>query len=346
MSEHPSSDESLFAKALTDPDASTRKKTFSTLERFLERDKAVASYKSKNFLRLWKILYYTLWLTDKIHIQQEMVESLVGLLDKLKLPQQVMFFEAFFHILLKEWNFLDQYRMNKFYVLIRAMIYKLFSLMAKGKWQLSIVSSLYGALDHVLSSTPNGPRFHIIDIFVEELRKASDGEASTEVFLELLRPFLDLMRGNTDKVVKQRIRESLVLKLVELQYPDDNAQDAEKPVFPNLSCVAIQKRVFELAADESTPDASRGALYKLHKAISLRTGVFHYDENDEADTAEEAAFASHEDVPEAKAEQPLKAGSKAKGSKKRKGETNEAVTEVREDAAQDRDQKKKKKKST
>lgn len=312
LSEQPTNDESMFAKALTDPDASLRQKTFSALQSYLEQGHAVEHYKLKNFLRLWKILYYTMWLTDKLPIQQEMIESLVSLIDKMQLPQQALFLEAFFVILLKEWNLLDQYRMNKFYLLIRSMIRKVFQLMTKGKWHMDTVSNLRHVFDRVLSTPPNGPRFHIIDIFLEELHKTSAGKLSTEVFLELITPFLELLRGNADKVVKQRIREKLVLKLLQMQYPsshEDETNSVGKPAFPKLSCVALQKRIFQLASDESTPDASRryilyftyfflfwlfwvpslfliilyvitSVLYKLHKAISLQTGILHYDEDE------------------------------------------------------------------
>ncbi|RYG66773.1 hypothetical protein EON64_08985 [archaeon] len=260
LSKQPTTDESVFAKALTDPDASTRKKTLGALQSYLEQGQSVSHYKLKNFLRLWKILYYTMWLTDKLPIQQEMIESLVGLVDKMQLPQQILFFEAFHVILLKEWNLLDQYRMNKFYLLTRSMLQKLFQLMAEAKWHLTTVSTLRRVLDRVLTTSPNGPRFHIIDIFMEELHKSSIGKVSTGAFLELLHPFLELLQSNVDKVVKQRIRENLVLKLLQMQYPSNQegcGQPASKPAFPKLSCVALQKKIFQLASDESTLDSSR-----------------------------------------------------------------------------------------
>ena len=62
-----------FARALASPDKSTRDKTLKVLVKYL---RSLPSMTDLEMLKLWKALYYCMWLSDKPPIQAELAGAL------------------------------------------------------------------------------------------------------------------------------------------------------------------------------------------------------------------------------------------------------------------------------
>merc|ERR1712070_846823 len=107
-----------LARALVNPDKQIRDKTVVALQTYIES--LHKNFSELDMLKLWKALFYCFWYSDKALIQQEVAEELSKLIHTFTTPARAqLFFQTFFRTMLREWHFIDQYRINKFYVLIR-----------------------------------------------------------------------------------------------------------------------------------------------------------------------------------------------------------------------------------
>ena len=174
-----------FAAALANPDKKIRERTCKTLQSYVKKN----SFDSLELLRLWKALYYCLWLTDKQEVQLELAAFLSGLLHHCKDDEAMLdFFVAFWNTVMREWGTLDQYRVNKFYSLMRLMLHEAFVILEDRAWPDELSIAMVDIIDQqVIQSRPNGPRYHLGDIMLEELHKVTNGQCAHEV-VELVLP--------------------------------------------------------------------------------------------------------------------------------------------------------------
>ena len=93
---------------------------FLTLIERREREKAVESlrvflsrpqkFDELDFLKLWKGLYYCMWMCDRMRVQQQLADTLADLVSILQTDNTILFIQAFWTILAKQWPTLDQHR--------------------------------------------------------------------------------------------------------------------------------------------------------------------------------------------------------------------------------------------
>jgi ribosomal RNA-processing protein 1 len=105
--------------------------------------------------------------------------------------------------------------MDKFLYLVRVYLNASFRLFAKNGWQNAEQLDEYMA---ILSETPlnardtkipNGMRYHVIDIYVDELDRL-EGSDEDEMPIEiLLQPLRALGRESLTKTVRERVKEAL-----------------------------------------------------------------------------------------------------------------------------------------
>lgn len=113
----------------------------------------------------------------------------------------------------REWVGIDALRMDKFLYLVRVFVRKGFEVAEKGGWGNEEI--IRGVL-RVLAETPlstrdvkvsNGLRYHVVDIYVDELDTVDAGRA---VDLEvMLAPLRRLGRETPTKAVRKRVKEAL-----------------------------------------------------------------------------------------------------------------------------------------
>jgi hypothetical protein len=126
-----------------------------------------------------------------------------------------LFIRTFFRTVRRDWDKMDKYRVDKFYTLIRLMIHQVYKYMALRHWNFGIIRLFNDAIfDEILSQLPNGLRYHLIDLSLEELAKVS-AKASmplTEAtFLDVLEPYLAMTQtGAKDPTVQARVMEGIV----------------------------------------------------------------------------------------------------------------------------------------
>jgi len=291
-------DMTKLARALVNPDKTVRDKTCFNLTTFFS---ATSSFTDMEMLKLWKALYYCMWLSDKNEIQTELAAFLCSVVDDFpKTDVSTLYIRMFFRTMLREWSLLDQHRLNKFYRLLRFMMRKIFMLLHKHKFASKLTQSVLKVLDEeVFNKVPNGVRFHLFDVFLEELYVATDGDISTSTAMTLLSPLLKLLSLSRDTSCQDRISKIFTsylsvfaaenkvgLKISRSGSSSEKGPSGDttivasvSPVFMKVDTKALQALVFSLASDATTPDANRSKLYAIHKQFAAKTGMAFVEES-------------------------------------------------------------------
>lgn len=288
-------DQIELAKALANPiDHEKRYMTVNTLQSTLSSLKSPMS--DLQMLKLWKALYYCMWLCDKTPIQKELGDKLSSFIHHFSKHKIVLqYITIFYKTILREWSLLDQHRMNKFYLLLRSMIFASFEYIRNNNYKQKYIRDLVTAIDmEILQKTPNGLRFHIADIYLEELYSSTKGNIKTNTFLELIQPFLMALKKTApgQGVFTDRVASSIYVKFLEKYAKESFNKDSNTNVFLNVDTKRIQAILFDMASSEDIQDSNRKKLYELHAAFSKVTGKDFINEDelmlDEVDDNEES----------------------------------------------------------
>ncbi|KAE8993892.1 hypothetical protein PF005_g17723 [Phytophthora fragariae] len=292
--------------------------------------------------KLWKALFYCMWMSDKRPVQEELSTNLAALVHKVPSSEAALqFVHSFFRTMHREWHGLDGLRMDKFYSLVRKFVRETVALLRVQDWDEDLLQTFVSVLSaEVVSQLPNGLRMHLADLYLTEIYNAAGKDVTTDAFVTLMEPFFTLLSGEYDKIVFKRVRE-LVFEDMLTKYkfgpqPEkesekdetDDEEDAEEEdkVFEQVDVAQVQHRIFAIASADDTAERNRSALYTLYKKFFTVTHV------DSFQAAQEEAA------------NPTK---KAKKEKKQKEVVESAVTDKAEDSpkVEETDEKKKTKKS-
>lgn len=200
-----------------------------------------------------------------------------------------LFVRTFFRTVRRDWGKMDKYRVDKFYTLIRLVIREVYKYMAIRRWNLGIIRLFNDALfEEVLSQRPNGLRYHLIDLSLEELAKANSKAPiplTEATFLEVLEPYLAMCQtGAKEETIQARVMDGIIDGFLEkycfvsdiaLDGSDATMKKDEKDIVGNLifdqvHVGTIADFIFELASDPETDDRYRKSLYDMHKKYVRR----------------------------------------------------------------------------
>ncbi|KAK5693964.1 hypothetical protein LTR97_009582 [Elasticomyces elasticus] len=206
-----------FIKQLASSDRKLRTSALASLRSYLQSHSAPSStpLTSLDLLKLWKALFYCLYMQDKPLHQQNLANDLADLTDVLSSNDEVViaWLEAFWQTIAREWSGIDGLRMDKYLYLIRCYIRKGFEVCESKGWSNEeFLGRYFDVLKAVPLSArdtkiPDGLRYHVLDIYVDELEKV-DGkhEAPIERVLE---PVRSLGKNTVGKAVRRRAGECL-----------------------------------------------------------------------------------------------------------------------------------------
>ncbi|KAI8968590.1 hypothetical protein BDF20DRAFT_897187 [Mycotypha africana] len=229
-----------LGKQLAANEKKTRDKAVRSLRKFLSSGES--NLDEVELLKLWKGLFYCFWMSDKPLIQQQLANDLGSLVMDLPAANAVPFLKAFWQIHCKEWHGLDRLRIDKYYLLFRRVLYFSFQFLAREKWDNGYVEAytdmlLEGPLSPSDRQNPDAIRYHIIDIYFEELRKVIEGTHTEgkedddekekvnvdEVPLEeLSRPITVLSTEGSTKILRNKAKEALKDHRASLEQKADN----------------------------------------------------------------------------------------------------------------------------
>lgn len=132
-----------------------------------------------------------MWMSDKPLVQEELAEDLGKLVECFSSGKVgIDFFGSFLKTMQSEWFGIDQWRMDKFLMLVRRMLRHTLKLIKKSKWSLELIEKLNEHIYKCLESPCYGLSMHILDIFFEELAKVSEGKITSDKVTDCIRPFI------------------------------------------------------------------------------------------------------------------------------------------------------------
>jgi len=204
-----------------------------------------------------------------------------------------IFIRTFLRTIRREWGNMDKYRVDKFYTLLRLYLHEVFKYMATRHWNLGIIRLFNDAIfEEVLSQTPNGLRYHLIDITLEELARANAKAPmplTEATFLDTLEPYFAMCQtGSNDDTLQTRVLEKVVEKFLdEYSVISENAlasdenegdkKDDSSQIFDQVHVGSVAQFIFELASDPETNDRYRKSLYEMHKKYMRRLKKVGFD---------------------------------------------------------------------
>ncbi|THX04269.1 hypothetical protein D6D17_05728 [Aureobasidium pullulans] len=165
---HPQANTSLLF-----PDRQVRDKAVLSLRTFLSRS---TPFTHLDFLKLHKALFYTMWSCDKPSPQRRLALDLSALVSLLSTRANFLgFMRAFWETIAREYTAIDSLRMDKFLFLIRSFVNAGFAYVAKDSWKdgktrkdyLDLIREI--PLNPREPKVPNGLKYHVVDVYVDEL---------------------------------------------------------------------------------------------------------------------------------------------------------------------------------
>lgn len=119
--------------------------------------------------------------------------------------------------------------MDKFLLLVRSYTYTTFKLLVQRGWDEEGVKEITDLLSSIPlhptdTKIPNGLRYHVIDVYVDELHRADPPRTSNTLLENLLEPLRYLEKESPTKSVRVRAKEALA---------DERREDWMRPIENN-----------------------------------------------------------------------------------------------------------------
>jgi ribosomal RNA-processing protein 1 len=124
----------------------------------------------------------------------EKICNLIDCFNK-KDEQVLLFIEVYFKTIIREWNTIDKWRIDKFMMLMRIMLRKSFAYIESKKWNKELINSFNSLILRLPlniddETIPDGVCYHLSDIYLEELAKFGESLKPIRAVL-MLKPFID-----------------------------------------------------------------------------------------------------------------------------------------------------------
>ncbi|KAK0719474.1 nucleolar protein,Nop52-domain-containing protein [Lasiosphaeris hirsuta] len=232
-----------FIKNLASSDRKVRTSALTSLHTFLSAKHISSALSPIDTLKLWKGLFYAVWMCDRPIPQQNLCAELADLIFTLPRNAVVPWVRGFWATMSREWQNIDVLRMEKFLLLVRRVVGAGFKWMKLGgqndkkggaPWDEARVGDFLGLLTEwpfslseeaelpagsedneslAPQTIPVGMKIHVLDIWVDEAEKVgmldeNDKEASK--ILQQISEYVDrLEQKTTSPAVRVRSKESL-----------------------------------------------------------------------------------------------------------------------------------------
>ncbi|RDD46682.1 Ribosomal RNA processing protein 1-like protein A [Trichoplax sp. H2] len=254
----------LFAKRLASNEKKIRDRSVRRLRLWLQKRSKEIDFDEIEILKLWRGLFYCMWMSDKPLIQEELADMLASLLFCFEdVKKWSLFLSSFYNTMCREWIGIDRLRMDKFYMLMKKMMKQsLVGLLTKD-WDESWVKALITVLsDGPIHPTEfkvlDGIRLYITEIFLDELLSLDLSKISCDQVVDLLKPFVTLSAEACNHSILNTIDENIYQRLLEedIKSKLSNYQDLYS---------TLEKILFESGSKKEVKPRNRKILYNGSK---------------------------------------------------------------------------------
>lgn len=190
---------------MTHTEKKVRDRGFKDLKAWLQRQ---PDLQRLDYMKLWKALYFCMWMSDKRPVQQELCVHIAWLLNDIPSEKQFMWLDCFWETMEAHWGALDKHRVNKYLLLVRIILAEAFKCLRTRGWKTADAKAM---CQIVLARVPEGPArryatnipcptliLHFARVFWSELgpqlgwEESAADRAPSEAVMELLEPMIQL----------------------------------------------------------------------------------------------------------------------------------------------------------
>uniref|UniRef100_A0AAQ6A8F1 Ribosomal RNA processing 1 n=1 Tax=Amphiprion ocellaris TaxID=80972 RepID=A0AAQ6A8F1_AMPOC len=168
-------------------------------------------------LKLWKGLFYCLWMQDK-PLLQVYIYFLLILFFGLK-TSTISVYTHFLLTFKREWTGIDRLRMDKFFQLVRFVFRQTFEALKRKNWESSAVSKFLEMLTAQLlqssSEAPCGLQLHILDLYLTELATVGSAELTADQNLTFIDPFCKTAAKTKNQTLFSAICRSIFSTIID-----------------------------------------------------------------------------------------------------------------------------------
>ncbi|XP_016318819.1 ribosomal RNA processing protein 1 homolog A isoform X2 [Sinocyclocheilus anshuiensis] len=196
--------EIVFAQKLASNEKPVRSRALVKLRKYISARSetagvcCVSGFREEELLKIWKGLFYCMWMQDKPLLQEELSTKISRLLHSFRtLDSQFLYLKTFLQTMKREWNGIDRLRMDKYFQLVRFVFREVFEMLKRQQWESRLVSEflqLFSAqLLHSSSAAPAGFLLHALDLYLTELALVGSAELTAEQNQTFIEPFFKTM---------------------------------------------------------------------------------------------------------------------------------------------------------
>ncbi|NWX39684.1 RRP1B protein, partial [Steatornis caripensis] len=167
-------------------------------------------FSQEELLKIWKGLFYCMWMQDKPLLQEELADNISQLIHVIQNTEaRHLFIQTFWQTMNREWNGIDNLRLDKYYMLMRVILRQSFEVLKRNEWDESLIELFLQLLMKEVmdpdSNAPTGIKLHFIDIYLDELAKVGAKELTADQNLKFIEPFCKIAAKSKDRCVLHAI---------------------------------------------------------------------------------------------------------------------------------------------
>ncbi|XP_012860789.1 ribosomal RNA processing protein 1 homolog A isoform X2 [Echinops telfairi] len=185
-----------LAQRLAGNEKVTRDRAVRKLRKYItartQRD--AGGFTHDELLKVWKGLFYCMWMQDKPLLQEELGRTIAQLIHAFQNAEaQHLFIQTFWQTMNREWIGIDRLRLDKYYLLMRMVLNESLRALQMRDWEEShsaqLLKLLMTEILHPDSQAPHGVKNHFTEIFLEELAKVGAKQLTADQNLKFIDPF-------------------------------------------------------------------------------------------------------------------------------------------------------------
>ncbi|XP_043927762.1 ribosomal RNA processing protein 1 homolog B [Protopterus annectens] len=251
-----------FAQKLASNEKRVRDRAVKKLRKyiFVRTQHESGGFTHDELLKLWKGLFYCMWMQDKLLLQEDLANTIAQLINVFQNEDaRHLFLQTFWQTMCREWNGIDGLRMDKFYMLCRFVFRQSVEILKQSGWSESLIEKWFGLSVYELfnseNSSPKGIKLHFIDIYLDELARVGAEELTAEQNLKFLEPFCKIVAKTKEQSLVQAVVRGIFEGIVdqapfaiedlmkELQEGEDDSNSEQQECGVEQNSLSTKKQV-------------------------------------------------------------------------------------------------------
>ncbi|NXD35745.1 RRP1B protein, partial [Copsychus sechellarum] len=211
-----------FAQRLAANEKRIRDRALKKLRGYIgvRTQRPAGGFSQEELLKIWKGLFYCMWMQDKPLLQEELAANISQLIHVFQNTEaRHLFIQTFWQTMNREWNGIDNLRLDKYYMLMRLILRQSFEVLKRNEWDEGLVEPLLQLLMKEImdpdSNSPTGIKFHFIDIYLDELAKVGAKELTADQNLKFIQPFCKIAAKSKDRRVLHAVAAGVFEMIVD-----------------------------------------------------------------------------------------------------------------------------------